>query len=185
MRARFSWPWVGVALLLAIVACEREGLAPRFYRADFEQVCDGVPCGWERTSGDPSQATWIETIHPGERGLRLEGEVNLRGPGASADQVWAPDLLSALLTARCDLGSQLHVDVVMADETGASFSATATFNPAAEWRNPIETSLTIVSEPRANAARVIAVGISKTGLGVCEISELIIDVAPVWRDPGC
>jgi hypothetical protein len=184
MRARVRLPWLLVATLLAMLACDPDLPPTRFYDEDFETLCDGTPCGWERTSGDETQATWIETIHPGEHGLRLEGQASVRGTnaGATTGDAFAVETLSVELTARCDLGSQLRVDLVLADEFGETFIASALAAPEAAWSPP--PGVTVVTDAfAARAARVTAVGIAKTGPGACEISAIAIDSVPL--PTGC
>jgi hypothetical protein len=183
MKRRKRWPWLVLATLLAMVACDPVLPPTRFYEEDFETLCEGAPCGWERTSGDVTQATWVETIHPGEHGLRLEGQASVRGTSAGElrDAV-ATQLLQVELTARCDPGSQLRVDLVLADEVGAMFSASALAVPQPEWARPVGVMVTSDSF-RANTTRVMAVGIAKTGPGACEISEIAVDAVPL--PAGC
>lgn len=173
------WPWLVVAALLAMVAC-RPGPPPtRLYDEDFETLCDGAPCGWERTHGDATQAIWVETIHAGEHGLRLDGQVSVRGTrsGAPADPV-PVETLSVELTACCDIGNELRVDLVLIDEHGGTFTASAFAMPAREWSPPL--GAPIVSRGGlAEVAGVMAVAITKTGPGACEISELAIDSIPL------
>lgn len=176
---RLAWAIVGA--LVGFVACRPEPAA-RIHEEDFETLCDGVPCGWERTSGRADQATWIETIHPGEHGLRLEGETSVRGPGGPPLPSFDPRFLSLALTARCDAGSSLRVEVAITDDAGDTFFGFAIVTPAAEWEPPVPVTLT-TDILRANATRVMAVGISKTGEGVCEVSELAIDKSSFT--PGC
>jgi hypothetical protein len=91
--------------------------------------------------------------------------------------------LSLELAARCDLGTSLRVQVVVDDGTGGTSTlSTLAFTPEDEW-SQLTLELTSSSFTAEDATRVIAVGIVKTGLGVCEISEMIIDEEPYY--PGC
>ena len=180
MTWRARWPWLVLAALLAMLACD-PGLRPiRFYDEDFEALCDGTPCGWERTSGDATQATWIETIHPGEHGLRLRGQASVRGTsvGETTGEVFLVESLSVELTARCDIGSELRVDLVLADELGNTFTASALAAPEPLWSAPLG-ALVTTDAFGASATRVVAVGIAKTGPGACEISAIAIDSVPL------
>lgn len=185
--ARSRAPWAFVALLLAVMACAPEDEPPRFYREDFETLCDGAPCGWQRIVGEPDQAVWVETIHPGEHGLRLVGDVTVRGPGTMAtDDPIVTAALALQLAARCDLGSSLRVDVVLADPFGAQFSGTTSpaLAPAAEWTEPTIVFPTFGGAPPSDfASRVVAIGITKAGAGACEISDIAID--ELLPGPGC
>jgi hypothetical protein len=181
---RARWPWLVLATLLAMLACDPDLRPIRFYEDDFETLCDGTPCGWERTSGDESQATWVETIHPGEHGLRLEGQASVRGTNAAATTGARVDVetLSVELTARCDLGSELQVDLVLEDELGDTFVARALAVPEAGWSPPLG-AMVVAELPGVGVTRVAAVGIAKTGPGVCEISAIAIDSVPL--PDGC
>lgn len=181
-QPRVRWAWMLVAALVAMIACGPDELEPPFYFEDFETLCEGVPCGWERTSGDASQVTWVETIHAGEHGLRLDGTASVRGPGSEPTGAFPLDSLSLDLTARCDAGSVLEIDLVLADEAGRPFSASALAAPAEEWSR--SGALEITAETAlANATRVMAIGITKTGAGACEVSDIVVD-ARVFT-PGC
>lgn len=176
--------WLAVSILLAIVACGPADAPQRFYDEDFEELCDGVPCGWERTSGAADQATWIETIHPGEHGLRLEGEVSVRGPGTEVGETIDSSVLFVRAYVRCDLDSELRLDVVIADDFGGTYDASALLSPAETWEAPYEAALEGDAPTLpGNAVHVVAVGLAKTGPGTCEISELIIDTTEL--SPGC
>lgn len=167
-------PWLAVALMLAFVACESDA-PPRFYRESFEMLCEGVPCGWSRTSGNADQATWIETIHPGEHGLRLIGDVSVRGPAVMGEEPIALGAAFVRVTARCDTGSMLRVDVVLADTVGSQITGSALFTPPEDWSSPFDAALSADVPLSGTATRVIAIGIAKTGTGACEISEIAID----------
>lgn len=184
MTRRVRWPGLVVAILLALLACDPDLPPTRFYDEDFETLCEGTPCGWERTSGDATQATWIETIHPGEHGLRLEGQASVRGTnaGPATGDLSAVETLSVELTARCDFGSELRVDLVLADELGSTFTASALASPEAGWVPPAGV-MVVSGAAGASVARVVAVGIAKTGPGACEISAIAIDSVPL--PDGC
>lgn len=181
-RGRF-WSSTIVAALVAMYACGGGGPPKEYvYVEDFEVLCDEVPCGWERVAGGESQATWVETIHPGEHGLRLSGETSVRGPG-SEDEVepfYTSDV-RAVLAARCDGGSELVVEVIFAGENGEPVVQHTTVAPYADWTGPTHGWLDGASDIRAT--RVLAVGITKTGAGTCEISDLVLEV--VDHTPVC
>lgn len=178
-------PWVLLALLLAMMACAPEDEPPRFYREDFETLCDGVPCGWQRIVGDEDQAVWVETVHPGEHGLRLTGNVTVRGPGTmDVDEPVVAAALSARVAARCDSGSTLRFDIVLADSLGTQSTSSTAHSPPAEWGEPLVFWPSPVPEPASGTlSRVVAIGITKAGAGACEISDIAID--DLLPGPGC
>jgi hypothetical protein len=183
MRSRRG-VWIAVAIAIAFVACEPEDAPDPIYLESYEETDEnGLPLGWERTSGGPENAAYVETIHPGEHGIRLSGEVTVRGPGGEMRELPAePDLLLHL-SARCDLDSGLRVDVVLLDELGGLHTASAMPNPPDEWEMVDTLMIEIDDGTTLNIVGVSAIGIAKTGIGDCEISELIIDDR-VYQ-PGC
>lgn len=182
-RARLVAPWSIVVFLIGILACDPDPRPRRIYLEDFEALCDGIPCGWERSTGTADQARWVSTIHPGEHGLRLEGEVTVRGPGSgAADQPASTASLSARLAARCDADSSLRLDVLLVDSTGASYSASGMTMTTARWDRPTLITLSLGGSP--SDGRVSGVVITKMGSGVCEIGEIVVDDEGD-RPPGC
>ncbi len=131
MRRGSRWPWIFVSLLLGLVACGP--IETNYYDEQFETVCDGAPCGWARTSGEPEQAHWISTIHPAIHGIRLSGDVSIRGPGGMGPSGHDPASLYARMTARCDEGNQLRIDVLFSDSNGVTYTATVRTAPAQSW----------------------------------------------------
>ncbi len=173
--------FIGVVIVLAFIACDPDAVPERYYREDFESLCESVPCGWERVRGDADQAQWISTIHPGEHALRLVGEVSVRGPGS--EPIASPPSVNDLfvqLSGHCDIGSAIRIDVVMLDEFGRTFNGTLStsirdpFESSSEWTS-IDARLTYDDASATTAASVIAIGITKTGPGVCDLSEIVID----------
>jgi hypothetical protein len=164
-----------VGLLLGLLACDPDDFPPRIYLEDFETLCDGVPCGWERSAGEPGQARWVETVHPGEHALRLEGEVSVRGPAAAEDaRTTSSTELSARLAMRCEPGNTVRLDVLLVDELGTTHQASGNGTAEPEWEAATDVRLT--TEATAwSRARVTGVVLTKTGDGVCEIGELRID----------
>lgn len=173
--ARTHAPWIGVALLVGILACTPSG-RPRHYFESFEELCMGVPCGWQRSSGTAEQATWVETIHPGEHGLRLTGEVSVRGEGSEIPSGATASLLLVGVVARCDPDSWLSVDLVLTDDLGNDIMGSAVLSPGREWTAPTVAAPTYTSTLTSDVVtRVVAIGITKHGAGSCEISELAIE----------
>lgn len=169
------WPWVVVSVFVAMVACEGRVFPERAYHEEFETLCDGTPCGWEVSRGDPSQATWVTTLHPGEHALRLTGEVIVRGPGAMEE---APDAIQLVapslhVAARCDAGSRLQLTVLATDRAGVPARASVEVPTDTEWSGASIVSLML--DTTVVDARVTAVVIEKTGTGSCEVAEITID----------
>lgn len=178
------WPWAIVAALVGLLACDPDPRPTRVYLEDFEGLCDGAPCGWERTSGESEQARWVETIHPGEHGLRLEGDVSVRGPASDSDARTVNSRnLSARLAIRCDAGSAVRLDVLLVDELGTTFSASGDAMPPSNWDRELITLL--VDATMVTNARISTVMISKSGSGACDIGELVIDDAGRSDDIVC
>ncbi len=70
-------------MLLFCLACRQPEQAPtRLFEEGFEELCDGMPCGWAQTGGDDGAVRFVETIFAGEHGVRLTGDgAAVRGPG--------------------------------------------------------------------------------------------------------
>jgi hypothetical protein len=171
--------WLVVAGVVVGYACEPER-AERVYYEDFEgELCDGAPCGWARSSGTAEQARWVETIHPGEHGLALTGDVTVRGPGSAAT-VFGPSILLQMVV-RCDEGSRLGVDVVISDELGSRSLGVDAFAPT-EWD---EVSVTLGSGGEIGSSTITAIVFTKTGSGTCEIGEVIVDDLRFGDDIVC
>jgi len=161
--------WLGLGALVAGYACEPT-VVTRAYLQDFEgERCDGAPCGWERSTGTPEQATWVETIHPGEHALRLSGIVSVRGPGSDVVLV-GPDVILQM-TARCDPGSNLAVDVIVVDELG---TRPLRVDPIAADAWSL-TSVTLGGGGDISNSRIAAIALIKTGSTSCEIGEIWVD----------
>ena len=165
-----SW---AVALAIGLGACGPDEPRPHVYFEDFETECDGAPCGWERSAGDADQATWIETIHPGEHALRFVGEVTVRGPAAPPmSRLATSGAIFATLVARCDVGSALAMDVVLNDATLGAVVARASIVAREEWDT---VDVAMMTDGAFTSATVSAVVITKSGGGACEIGEIVID----------
>src|SRR5690606_35647603 len=105
------------------------------------------------------------------------------GPGSElTSEATSAEWLAMTLTARCDPGSQLRFDFVLADELGGTFSASAIPDVEPEWSAPITSELA-TDGARADIVRIVAGGIAKLGTGACEISELVVDARTVVT--GC
>ncbi len=177
--------WLAVTAVLVTLACDPEDGPLLLFAEDFETICDGAPCGWTRTSGGPEQATWEETLHPGEHGLRLTGEVTVRGPAApdSARRLRGT-VVEVQLAHRCELGSTLSVSVVFEDaSTGSLRDATLRVLSEPAWTAPAQT-LTL-PDPPLIGGRVVAVILTKGGAGVCEVGDLTVNTTELCLDGCC
>lgn len=161
----------GAALVLALVAvgCDAERTTP-FYAEDFEMLCDGTPCGWERSVGAPDQATWVETVHVGEHALRLTGNVTVRGPGG--DTTSTTSTLCARIAVRCDRNSFLVADIVINDAAGSRTFTEEPVQTRPEW---ILSSFPLGDGTGLRNSRVVAVVFTKSGSGSCEIADIVIE----------
>ncbi len=159
-------------VVLAAVACDPDRVT-HFYEEHFEGICytdGGVEpfCGWERSSGEPGQATLVETVHPGEHALQLTGNVTVRGPGSNA--ISSGGNLVLRIAVRCDLGSTLMSDVVVNDTTGSrTFSNSLIASP--EWAE----TCGFLGRGSLSNARIVAFVFTKTGSGSCEMSDIVVD----------
>lgn len=184
MRRAQRWPWLAVGLLLSMIACYADAPS-RVYLEDFETLCDGSPCGWERARGTADQATVVSTIHPGEHGLRLTDEVSVRGPGSTDDaETIFGSFIDARVVARCDARSTLTMNVLAVEtSTGIVWTATAIISAQEEWSDVVRpTALNFDGSPAA--ARITAIVLTKSGSGACEIDEIVIDDTAL-DDVGC
>lgn len=157
---------LSVLVLIVTAACETDRVIP-LYSEGFEVLCEGTPCGWMRSVGTPDQATWVETVHPGEHALRLTGEVTVRGPGSDAASR-VSSTLTLQITVRCDLGSSLTADIVINDATG-SRPYTHRVVTQQNWTQDICWFNT------DGGPRIVAIVLTKRGTGVCEIANIMID----------
>lgn len=180
--ARVCGVLFGLASLLS--ACGPGAPPAYLYFEDFETVCDGSPCGWERSSGEPDQATWVETIHPGEHALRLTGEVGVRGPaGSPEERAILGSGIGGCVVARCDAGSRLQFDVLLEDALVGSVVGTVRLLPPSEWSGPTTADLTLDDD--VSDASVTAVLITKTGPGACEVGEIVFEDGTFFFGGAC
>ncbi len=177
---RYRLLWIGVATIIVGYACQ-PAVVTRAYLEDFEgELCEGAPCGWERATGTAEQATWVETIHPGEHALRLTGMVSVRGPGSDTPLL-GPDV-QLRMTVRCDPGSALDVDIIIVDELG---TRPLNFTPVAgdSW------GATVLTLGRGGGvisnSQIAAISIRKTGSTACEIGDIRIDDIGFGGDLVC
>lgn len=181
MRGRRLWFF---ALGIAAYAACADPPPPTIYFEDFETLCDGTPCGWGRTSGDETQATWVETIHEGDHGLRLSGEVMVQSEEVAVDDGGFVSNVMLHAPARCDAGSSVRVDIVVSDSFGARYTGRVQLAAFPNWGEaPPDQQVGWVDAVPGNIASVVAIAITKEGLGACEISSIMLTDGGV--QPGC
>lgn len=180
---------------LGLLACRELPEGPtRLYEESFEDVCVDestgaeTPCGWSQIAGPEGGASWVDTIHPGEHGIRLAGEGTIvRGPaGMERTSVLRFGAVELYVSARCDVGTQLIVEAGLRDvETGASDTFRGRATPSDEWGNG--TIVALVSDfalvdggvsggmfGSANV-RIDILSLRVSGGGACEVDHMIID----------
>lgn len=176
--------WTSIAALLGVLACEPEEAPRRMYVEDFETVCDGAPCGWSRTMGSADQATWVETIHPGEHGLRLTGDVTVRGPEAGEDaRRLRGDSVTLHVANRCDVGNTLDAVVVLEDDSGTLHDGVARILTSPDWTN--RGVRTVFDSGTIVGGRVVSVILEKGGPGSCEVGDITVDITPICTEGCC
>lgn len=170
---------------LGALACgplERTDDGGRTFFDDFEQTCDGAPCGWSTVAGSALGAQWVETFHPGDHALRfVEDGVTLRRDLDDVSRLTS-DFMTVRAAARCEEGATLVVRVAVENLDG---SAPATFEatlfPAEVFTLDPSSTLLRVEDPRGDAGiddgfarsrRIRAIGITKRGRGQCDVSIL-------------
>ena len=174
--------------LLALLACRETGEAPvRLLEEGFETSCEGLPCGWAQAAGPDGAATWVSTVHPGERGLRLEGEGTAAlGPGAEGASVTVVSgALEAAVSGRCDEGTALAIAVSVVAPGPRPVPADGFAGEArlpTEWSGTTFTPLVGTTAlldggigPGGWFLEVRSVRLEVVGPGACEIDHLILD----------
>jgi len=196
-RAHATERWMAracVALILGALACGDDDAPPnpRLLFEDFEERCGDLPCGWTRLEGDEDQARWVETLHPGEHGIRLSGSgVTVRGPGGEArTSALTFGSLQAELTAVCDPDASLVLQLGITEvlEGGGSPRSDTLEGPAtdvpSDWGETTLVTLTATtalvdggfSGPTfSRPIRVTGITIQKRGPGECHIGRIVVD----------
>lgn len=183
-------------LCLGLLACREVPDGPtRLYEESFEEVCTDeatgfeTPCGWSQVAGPEGGASWVETLHPGEHGIRLAGEeTTVRGPaGMNRNSVLLFGAIELFISARCDRGTQLIVQAGVRDvTTGNADTFRGRATPSDEWGNG--TIIELVSDralvdgglsggPFGGTfdVQVDLLSMRVTGGGACEVDHLVID----------
>lgn len=162
------------ALALLQAGCPTFANDNYVYREGFQSCPTG--CGWERVSGAAGDVTIGETL-PGERGLHLRGDVAVTHalmvvPSASFQA--GPSNFALDLIARCDLGSELQVQISATTNMGEPQAFQPLAQTSQTWtgrRPPLEIFPSgVFPEPVISSLDNIL--ILKTGPGVCEIDEV-------------
>ena len=183
MRARFC---VGVLALCGVLAmCGVLGAGcggtrtVSVYRDGFEELCEGVPCGWTQIAGPEGAAVSSESL-PGERGIMLVGDgVAIRGEAREPfDFVVTAQQLAVVMAARCDAGASIDVRVVVEELGMGDTTWGDAVTPPPEWTAPTIATLTrdpLDSSGFVSVQQVLGVLLQKNGPGACEIDELRVD----------
>lgn len=206
-RASSTERWVArlaLGALLGGLACSDP--APQVFNLvteDFEERCDGAPCGWEQLSGTPGQVRYVATFHEGDHGLELSGdEVAARGPGGSPMMVQViSGSLQGQLVAVCDPGATLRLSVGLIQTSGfdggmpaAVDTLVADFQPATEWddaqvRTLIATGVFtdggLSGGFVSGTFRITGITLEKGGSGSCVVSRVLVDDVIAVRDVDC
>jgi hypothetical protein len=165
---------IGASMLAMIASCARPPATP-LYRATFEDVCDGTPCGWQQVSGPAGGAIFVETL-PGEHGVRLIGDgVAISGP-ADGDEIVGgsitPGGLQAHIVARCDAGAILSIIVSMQDVSGTPIDMFTSLDPSETWNGDRPVLPLMAQDPLVTPlgfSDILGVILRKEGAGACEI----------------
>lgn len=151
--------------------------APFFYREDFEDLCEGTPCGWLQVRGAEGGVSLGETL-PGDRALVFTGDgVVARGEGRLPPFSANIEDLVLSSVARCDGGSTLRAEFTFlrlgtdtietrARDLGAFQDFENGPLPARFETGPL--GLTSVSE-------VAALLLFKSGTGTCELASITLE----------
>lgn len=171
-----------LSLVLTSLGCGGD-FPPRILFEDFEDVCDGAPCGWSVTEGSVDDVAYVETIHPGVHGLSLSGDaVTVSGPGE--EETSFPTLaigsLQAEISIRCDdpdgrvvvrvLGEFISPDSVELFQ-GETFAEEGW----GRFRFSLVGRSALAMPVRSAEFRIANVTISKRGAGTCVVDTLEID----------
>lgn len=189
-RSQWSTRALQLALgaLLGVLACSPGDGPTRLFQESFEDVCDGMPCGWSRLDGDTGAARHVSTWHAGEHGIELEGEVAVAGPsGATRSALLQFGSLQARMAARCDPGAVLTVRVAVRTTDGTLVDTlSGRVSPDGDWHEL--TTVTVVAGtalldggltggPFGGGLEIEVLGITlrKSGPGVCTVDHLELD----------
>lgn len=190
-----------LGLVLAALACTPGSRPPRLLNESFEEVCDGLPCGWSRLEGPAEAARYVSTWHPGEHGLALEGEVSVAGPpGETRDASLQFGSLQVRMAARCDPGAVLTLSVAAQTVDGAiADTLRGRVSPDGDWHELTTVTVTagtaladggLTGGPFGGSVTIDILGITlrKSGPGVCTIDHLELDDSARFPGPspdGC
>lgn len=151
----------------------------------FDEVCDGVPCGWSVQAGTGGSARWNQTL-PGEYGLLLEGspmavirEVNDAEPETAVSTA----SLVMEMAARCDGDVTLTFEMTVSSLASGELQVlTAEVNPPSTWDGTLDARP--LSSPGGFGVLfrdVVSVRVVKVGEGTCELDYLGVRVSNSGR----
>lgn len=170
--------WLLALSLLLLPSCSND---PTYaFVESFEEVCDGVPCGWQLQAGSTGSATYNETL-PGEHGLLLSGGpmAILRDlPGVElASNSYTTDAIVVDVAARCPDFDALTFEVtVELLASGELEVLTGTVSPSGSWDGTLDVvGLTSASGGFGELfGDVVSIRILKTTTGTCELDYVAL-----------
>ncbi len=168
--------------LFCVAGCGGGDFAPRILFEDFETLCDGVPCGWTLTDGDPANVEYVETIHPGVHGFALSEETTLNGPGGEVIPFagLAFGSLQAEVSVRCDDPDARLIIRALGESsarTAPELFEGETFGSDAwgRYRISLVGSRGVDAPISGMDFQILSLALAKRGPGTCVIDTLEID----------
>lgn len=142
----------------------------------FDEVCDGVPCGWSVQSSSGGTARWNETL-PGEHGLLLEGTpmaVIREVTGAEPATAVSTASLVMEMAARCDGDVSLTFEMTVASLASGELQVlTAEVSPPSTWDGTLDARTLSGSGGFGVLFRdVVSIRVVKVGEGTCELDYI-------------
>jgi len=178
---RLALPLALASALLG-AGCPCDSGVPDLFYDGFQEVCDGLPCGWDVDAGDVAS---VVSFHSGELGMRLAVA------GAAARDL--PDTLlpgsdeggaQVSLLAACDgaTGLVVEVDILSAAAGGTSgeteqltLSGHLDPQPGASAGGPLllrQLALSLPGQDPVPTGTAVRIRVALDGPGVCTIDEL-------------
>ena len=153
-----------------------------FYRDDFEDLCEGTPCGWLQVRGEEGGVSLGETL-PGDRALVFTGDgVVARGEGMEPPSAANIEDMVLSSVARCDAGSTLRAEFTF-ERLGTEAIVTRSRDLGAfqDFQSgPLPARFESTLEGPTSVARVAALLIFKSGTGTCELASITLERVPTF-----